>query len=127
MEIHVSAKADRERFIGHRPILCVTRKWQQLAGPSEAVPLLLSYATITGWIKKAIDTLESRDEPAPLSGWTVPLKVIDCATRSLILLPEKEPYVTLSYVWGSVDPGHIAPESGKKRARIATIAAPRYH
>jgi hypothetical protein len=36
----------------------------------------------------------------PLELNSLELSVIDCTTRSLVLLPEKNPYVTLSYVWG---------------------------
>lgn len=43
---------------------------------------------------------------------TMQLVVIDCQTRALIPAPKGEPYVTLSYVWGSV-PAEIVDLSSK--------------
>jgi hypothetical protein len=73
----------------------------------------VSYTTITEWINKTRQNPESRDKPCPQLRSTVPLTVVDCTTRSLVLLPEHEPYVTLSYVWGTVTSKQTAVEHEK--------------
>ncbi|XPS81362.1 hypothetical protein M3J07_013326 [Ascochyta lentis] len=54
--------------------------------------------------------------PVPTYANDVQLTVIDCLTRCLVLLPQKEPYATLSYVWGTttLDPSAVVEEDPQK-------------
>ena len=87
------------------PIACIPTKEEWATDQSRIVPPLVQYAAVSGWISQKRHCLDAHRDMATGSRLTVPLTVIDCTTRSLVELQRDEPYVTLSYVWGSAKSG----------------------
>ncbi|EOA91069.1 uncharacterized protein SETTUDRAFT_36555 [Exserohilum turcica Et28A] len=88
------------------------------------VPPLVSYTKITDWMNQTYDHSEPRADPVLRSRTAVPLTVIECTTRSLIILPENEAYVTVSYVWGSVTFDQTTTQSGKYEPNSLPLQLP---
>jgi hypothetical protein len=64
----------------------------------EPTPPHVDFDIIAIWLR-AMEHQASFKENRPDTS-SLELTVIDCTTRTLVLLPAKKPYVTLSYVWG---------------------------
>jgi hypothetical protein len=97
----------REKSINTSPIVCVPSGRIQTYELEVLAPAL-NLALVVDWLKKEED--EEKEYIEQVRGYkenrslSAALTVIDCGTCSLVSLVNKEPYATLSYIWGPTQP-----------------------
>ena len=77
-------------------------------GPREVAPEIIDFSLIKEWISMCSDK-HAKSTCAPDATDSLrDFRVIDCVTRSVVAAPADCQYVTLSYVWGPVQPSQGA-------------------
>ncbi|KAG9185341.1 hypothetical protein G6011_07885 [Alternaria panax] len=113
MELRIIGKKNLWKLAAVSPIVCVPRGQLQTR-ELKALSPMLDLALVSGWLgKEEEEDVEQDCQYKENTSLRMALTVINCETRALVPLNNRDRYVTLSYVWGPVQPSSQDPDNDK--------------